>query len=229
MYKISSQCAKARGEHGKPFGGINFIFAGDFAQLPPAMNAPPLYSGSVGTQIESSQTVRNQEVAIGKALWHQVTTMVILHQNMRQDKQSPEDNMLWTALENMRFKSCTPQDIAFLQSRIAGKGPKYPKLAQKAFRNVSIITAFNAQKDRINQLGCERFANKNNQTLTSFYSIDRWKDPEESKKRKGLNHPKGQIMDPIRKTNVLTPQLQKTLWEQPHASSNKHVPGKLTL
>jgi hypothetical protein len=60
MYKISSQCAKARGEHNEPFGGINFIFAGDFAQLPPAMNAPPLYSGNVGTQVESSQTVKNQ-------------------------------------------------------------------------------------------------------------------------------------------------------------------------
>ena len=35
MYKISSQCAKARGEYNEPFGGINFIFAGDFAQLPP--------------------------------------------------------------------------------------------------------------------------------------------------------------------------------------------------
>jgi hypothetical protein len=41
MYKISLQCAKARGEHNEPFGGINFIFAGNFAQLPPAMNAPP--------------------------------------------------------------------------------------------------------------------------------------------------------------------------------------------
>ena len=74
MYKISSQCAKAKGEHGEAFGGINFIFAGDFAQLPPAMNAPPLYSGTVGTQLQSSQSVRGQEAAIGKALGHQVTT-----------------------------------------------------------------------------------------------------------------------------------------------------------
>jgi len=230
MYKISSQCAKARGEHNEPFGGINFIFAGDFAQLPPAMNAPPLYSEKVGTQIESSQTVKNQEAAIGKALWHQVTTVVILRQNMRQDKQSPEDTKLRTALENMRYKSCTPQDIAFLRSRIAGKGPNDPKLAQKFFRNVSIITAFNSQKDRINQLGCERFAAENNQTLTSFYSIDRWRDPEESRRKKGeSNRPKKKLVDPVRKTNVFSPHLQKTLWEQPHASSNKHVPGKLTL
>ena len=46
------------------------------------MNAPPLYSGNVGTQVDSSQTVRNQEAAIGKALWHQVTTVVILRQNI---------------------------------------------------------------------------------------------------------------------------------------------------
>jgi len=229
MYKISSQCAKARGEHNAPFGGINFIFAGDFAQLPPAMNAPPLYSGDVGTQVESSQTVRGQEAAIGKALWHQVTVVVILRQNMRQSKQSPEDTMMRTALENMRYKSCTSEDIEFLRSRIAGKGPDDPKLSQKAFRNVSIITAFNAQKDRINQLGCERFAAENNQGLTSFYSMDRWKNPEESRKNKGSKGPKKKIADPVRKSNVFSPLLQKTLWEQPHASSNKHVPGKLTL
>ena len=184
LYKISSQCVKARGEHNEPFGGINFIFAGDFTQLPPAMNAPPLYSGNVSTQVESSQTVRNQEAAIDKALWHQVTTVVILRQNMRQDKQSPDDTKLRTALENIRYKSCTLQDIAFLRTRISGKGPDDPKLVQKAFRNVSIITAFNAQKDKINQLSCERFAAENNQTLTSFYSIDRWKDPEISRKKK---------------------------------------------
>ncbi|KIM72209.1 hypothetical protein PILCRDRAFT_82085 [Piloderma croceum F 1598] len=148
---------------------------------------------------------------------------------MRQKKQTPEDAKLRTALENMRYKSCTSEDIAFLRSRIAGKGPDDPKLSQKAFRNVSIITAFNAQKDRINQLGCERFAAENNQTLTSFYSIDRWKDPEESRKNKGTDRPKKKLEDPVRKTNVFPLHLQNTLWEQPHASSNKHVPGKLTL
>lgn len=229
MYRISSQCAKARGEHSEAFGGIDFIFAGDFAQLPPAMSAPPLYAGNVGTQLTSSQTIKGQEAAIGKALWHQVTTVVILRQNMRQKNQSEEDTKLRMALENMRYRACTPQDIVFLRSRIAGKGPNDPKLAQRRFRNVSIITAYNAQKDMINQLGCERFAAENNQTLTSFYSIDRWKNPEESRRKKGNGNPKKKLIDPVRKTNVLSPPLQKILWEQPHASSDKHVPGKLTL
>ena len=155
MYKISAQACKARGTHDEPFGGINFIFAGDFAQLPPARSGPPLYSGNVGTQMHSGQSVDGQEAAIGKALWHQVTTVVILRQNMRQAQQSAEDSMLRTALENMRYKSCTPEDITFLRTRIAGKGPNDPKLAQKRFRNVSVITACNAQRDKINELGCK--------------------------------------------------------------------------
>lgn len=77
MYRISAQCAKARGECNEAFGGINFIFAGDFAQLPPAMNSPPLYAGHIGTQLNSGQKVESQEAAIGKALWHQVNTVVI--------------------------------------------------------------------------------------------------------------------------------------------------------
>ena len=47
-------------------------------------------------------TVQGQQAAIGKALWHQVTTVVILRENMRQKKQTPEDAKLHTALENMR-------------------------------------------------------------------------------------------------------------------------------
>jgi len=153
LYKISSQCAKARGEHNEPFGGINIIFAGDFSQLPPAMGASPLYSGNVGTQIQSSQSLEKQEASIGKALWHQVTVVVILRQNMRQNKQSKKDYQLRTALENMRYKACTPEDISFLHSRIAGRNVHEPKLAQRNFRNVSVITALNAQKDTINELG----------------------------------------------------------------------------
>jgi hypothetical protein len=147
---------------------------------------------------------------------------------MRQAEQSEEDTKLRTALENMRYKSCTPQDIAFLRTRIAGRGPNDPKLAQQRFRNVSIITGHNAQRDKINELGCERFASENNQTLTSFYSIDRWRNPDD--RRKGASgRSKKTLIDPVRKTNVIAPHLQHVLWEQPPASSNKHVPGKLAL
>jgi hypothetical protein len=119
-YKISSQLAKALNVFDLPYGGINMIFSGDFAQMPPVFGSP-LYSGTVGTQLMSRMTVQGQEAAIGKALWHQVTTVVILRKNMRQRTQSEKDAKLRTALENMRYAACTPEDIMFLKTRIAGR------------------------------------------------------------------------------------------------------------
>src|ERR1700728_1715170 len=127
FYKISSQLAKATNQFDLPFGGKNMIFSGDFAQLPPVFGSA-LYSGDVGTQLKSRMSVIGQESAIGKALWHQVTTVVILS-------------------ENMRYSACTPEDISFLKTRIAGRRPDQPKVAAKNFRNAFIITALNAQKD----------------------------------------------------------------------------------
>src|ERR1700689_4758170 len=108
-YQISSQLAKALNEFDLPYGGINMIFSGDFAQMPPVFGSP-LYSGTVGTQLMSHMTVQGQEAAIGKALWHQVTTVVILRKNMRQKTQSEKDAKLRSALENMSPPACTPQN-----------------------------------------------------------------------------------------------------------------------
>src|SRR5882762_3561771 len=117
IYKISSQLAKEFNVFDLPYGGMNMIFSGDFAQLPPVFGSP-LYSGTVGTQLMSRTTVQGQEAAIGKALWHQVTTVVILRKNMRQRTQTPEDGKLRTALEIMRYAACTPEDIKFLKGRL---------------------------------------------------------------------------------------------------------------
>ncbi|KAF8416919.1 P-loop containing nucleoside triphosphate hydrolase protein, partial [Boletus edulis BED1] len=159
-----------------PFGGKNLIGAGDFSQLPPVIGGAgrALFSGFVGNGLTSGLTHHDQESAIGKALWHQITNVVILRRNMRQIGQSDKDRRFRLALENMRYKSCTLEDIACLQSRIVSNQFDHPSLLCKEFRNVSIITAWNSQKDRINELGCERFAKDTNQTLTCFYSEDIW-------------------------------------------------------
>ena len=82
LYMISAQAAKAREVLDKPFGGITFIFSDNFTQLPPARSGPPLYLGNVGTQKNAEQSLWQQQSSIGKALWHQITTVVIFHQNM---------------------------------------------------------------------------------------------------------------------------------------------------
>lgn len=133
LYKISAQLSKAFNEPNKPFGGINIVFAGDFAQLPPVSGGETssLYSGNIGTQIYSGLSHYGQESAIGKALWHQVTKVVILRQNMRQNLQTVEDVKFCKALENMWYKACTQEDIAFLRSHITGPEKYKPKLAEK--------------------------------------------------------------------------------------------------
>jgi len=72
-----------------------------------------------------------QESAIGKALWHQVTTVVILRENMRQKSQSPEDAKFRKALENMRYKACTQEDIEFYALASQGLEQVDPNLLKR--------------------------------------------------------------------------------------------------
>ncbi|KNZ77669.1 hypothetical protein J132_04488, partial [Termitomyces sp. J132] len=83
-----------------PFGGMNMVFIGDFAQLLPVAGGKntALYSRTVGMR---TTDIKQQESAIGKALLQQVTTVVLLRENMQQQEQTNEDACLRTALENM--------------------------------------------------------------------------------------------------------------------------------
>ena len=145
---------------------------------------------------------------------------------MRQRTQTAEDVKLRTALENMRYATCTPEDIKFLKSWIAGRHPHQPKLSDKEFRNVSIITALNAQKDRINELGSACFAAETGKTLTDFYSIDRFGSPPDATEKKS----RGRILKASGKhvSNEISPALQKIIWNLPPSATN-HFPGKLSL
>jgi hypothetical protein len=134
-YKISMQLAKAFNEPNEPFDGLNMFFSGDFFQLPPIDGGEfiSLNSGSIGTQIYSGLSHYSQESAIGKALWHQVTTVVLLREKMRQKLQSPGDAKFRKALENMQYKACTQEDIEFLHTHTTGPRASKPKLAEKDF------------------------------------------------------------------------------------------------
>src|SRR5947199_6652324 len=67
MYNISSKLAKAMNVYDNPFGGMNMIFAGDFAQLPP-VGGSSLYSRTVGTTVDAALTPHSQESSVGKVL-----------------------------------------------------------------------------------------------------------------------------------------------------------------
>ena len=220
LYKISLRLGQALNRPEEPFGGLSMIFAGDFAQLPPPFGGEnsSLYSRVIGA-IEND--IKRQEEAIGKGLWHQVTTVVILRENMRQKLQTVDDSKLRTALENMRYKDCTPENISFLKSPVSSPFAGRPSVCDPKFRNISIITAKNIHKDAINKLGSQHYAIETNQRLVDFYSDDSIKLSQksaESAAKKKFNIIKN-----------ISPDLQKILWNQPHSATDKHIPGKLSL
>ncbi|KAJ7725445.1 hypothetical protein B0H16DRAFT_1665848 [Mycena metata] len=216
---LATQAAKVRNIHDDSFGALSMIVAGDFAQLPP-MSGPLLSSGKVTLQVSDATDQRSQNAVLGRILWHQFNTVVILRQNMRQQEKSESHDKLRTALENMRYDACTERDIEFLESRVAGFRPENHNLNEKEIRNISIITARNSQKDALNRMGAERFAADTNQTLVDFDSIDRlsarsvdkskWKGSEQSD-LKGI-----------------PPSLQRKLWNASPSTTNEFIPGHST-
>jgi hypothetical protein len=146
---------------------------------------------------------------------------------MRQRTQSPEDAKFREALSNMRFKACTPADIAFLRTRMSSEMPGRSSVNEKQFRNVSIITNLNSQKDEINRLGSQRFATETGQTLTHFYSIDTVPSNESEEDKKKRNFTTG--MKRSIKHNSIPDKIQQALWEQPTCANTKLIPGKLSI
>ena len=221
MYQINVQLAKIFEIAHVPFSGLNMIFSGDFAQLPPAVGGEnvSLYSRSIGSV---SMDLKLQEEAVGKALWHQITTVIILRKNMRQNRQSDDDTKLCVALKNMRYKACKPDDIIFLRTRISCNVPGQPSVCQENFHNVSIITGANLHKDKINCLGALQFAHEIGQSLTDFFSDDLPLTTIESKTEQG--HGSG-----VKHVSEITDKMRTVLWSQPPSSTDKHIAGKLSL
>ena len=215
MYVISKHLSLATGAQDIPFGGINVIFAGDFAQLPPIM-APALYDGATGVNKTAGSSLYKQECAIGRALWHQVTTVVILKQNMRQTIQSDKDRKFRKALENMRYKSCTQKDIDFLGTLIANDKNT---LSHTKFLHVPVIVRYNIHRDVINSEGCRLFAERNNLQINSFYSLDRIAPVETVKKRGRPSNTKLRQLNPV---------MQRIIWDLPPTNTD-HCASRLDL
>jgi hypothetical protein len=173
--------------------------------------------------------LKDQQAAIGKALWHQITTVVLLHQNIRQHTKSVEDSHFHKALSDMRYKACTPGDIAFLRTQVSNNLPGKDSANDECFRDVSIITSLNALKDEINRLGSLRFAVETKQTLVDFFSIDSLTS-DDVKATKGRKQPVRRMHgQDVTVDGKIIPNVQKLLWDQPPCANLKLVPGKLSL
>ncbi|KAJ3927249.1 MAG: hypothetical protein NXY57DRAFT_869853, partial [Lentinula lateritia] len=145
MLKISHALSKAK-QNELPFGGINVIFAGDFAQLGPVRD-PRLFSF-----IDTSRagTVGGQEAIFGKLLWLSVTTVILLTEVMRQGGE-----------ENRTF-------VDLLQ-RLRNVEPDW---SSDKWQHTPTIVSNNRIKDLINERVTEAYAQRTGQKLHWYYSVD---------------------------------------------------------
>ncbi|KAF6745670.1 hypothetical protein DFP72DRAFT_824161 [Ephemerocybe angulata] len=140
---------------------------------------------------------------------------------MRQTAQEPEEIAFRRALANLRYHDCTPEDIALLRSRIStGEGDC--SVDNKAFKNVSIITSRNRDKDEINKTNSARFAAENGEVLEDFFSFDKLSSAEPKR-----TDPK-KLRRVYSKAKSISKKMQVNLWNQPPCTSEQ-IPGKLSL
>ena len=71
LYCISNQLSKVFNTPEESFGGLNMVFSGDFTQLPPAVGCGGYCFTHNQLELNAS-SMKSQEEAVGKALWHQV-------------------------------------------------------------------------------------------------------------------------------------------------------------
>ncbi|PSR87074.1 hypothetical protein PHLCEN_2v5260, partial [Hermanssonia centrifuga] len=226
VYAISSKLCRALDRPTQPFGGLHVIFAGDFAQLPPPGEKQlALYSCSTGLKSAGLST-SGQKNALGRGLWHCFTTVVILRQNMRQRGASLADSNFRSALENMRLKSCTSEDIRLLQGRILGPS-NVTRLTDDRFRHVSIVTAWNTHRDAINEVASEIFATETGQTLHHFYSQDKLSIKCHADSLRELLRDAESDLQLLTK-GVIPPKLQEYFWSLP-PSNTGNLAGVLSL
>ena len=216
---ISARCCDALGIYKKPFGGLNVILCGDFAQLPP-VKGYLLYSREVALRQSPCQSVAKQENTIGKLIWLQFSTVVILKENMRQIGSLPEEVAFQRALINLRWHTCTAEDIALFRGRLAQREGDL-SLDALGFKNVSIITAWNRDKDHLNAANLSRFASEAGEGMHDFYSVDTMLSPPASREASK----KGRVYSSAK---VLSKKMQTGLWQQPPCTS-ENVAGKLSL
>jgi hypothetical protein len=177
LLQISEALTEAKGNT-SPFGGVNIIFAGDFAQLPP-VGEKRLYA-TINTSSESASGKRGQKDIMGKLLWFSVKTVVVLKRIERVrrkrnevtgelEKDQEAENFV-ALLGRLREGSCTDEDFETLNSRLITR--VRPDWTESRFRNIPIIVSSNELKDALNIKASNAYAARTGQSLNWYHAVD---------------------------------------------------------
>ena len=165
LLTISTQLQIAKSSE-DAFGGVNLIFAGDFAQLPP-VGGTRLYA-----DIESRRATgwrSNKKAISGYSLWQSVETVITLTRPMRQ---SGDNNAEFVELlARLREGKCTDEDHRTLSKRVVRRASDSLQTAD--WDGCPIIVSGNAVRDALNALAVEEFAHSAGVAWHWYYSMDK--------------------------------------------------------
>ena len=166
LHAISIMLSRATGNP-LPFGGLNVIFAGDMAQLPPVAETR-LSAWLDPTRASASD--RSQRKLKGKILWLSVTTVVILEKINRQS--GIENAPFVDLLSRLREGCCNFADYQLLKSRVVSPVQNIQQWNMGIKDFAPVIVCDNTTKDAVNLEMARVFAAKTGQSFCTYASTD---------------------------------------------------------
>ncbi|KAH6887376.1 hypothetical protein BKA70DRAFT_1061205, partial [Coprinopsis sp. MPI-PUGE-AT-0042] len=148
-----------------PFGGMNVIFAGDFAQLAPVGDTS-LYAE---LKIHNASVQGAQNIVLGKLLWHSIDKAVIFHAIMRQNGANTEDRRFVDLLSRLRLGASTPDDYSLLRSRVLANIPACDH--PNAFYT-PILVSSNRFEDVINEAAAKAYSEATGRPIQWYHAVD---------------------------------------------------------
>lgn len=165
LAKLSCALSAAKGSD-EYFGGINIIFSGDFAQLPP-VGEPRLF-GTTDCFRQRGNAKRLQNAILGRLLWLSVDTVVMLRTQMRQF--GPENEKFVALLERLRTGACDEKDYDLLNSRLLSRASD--DLLDTSWESAPVIVYDNLTKDALNVRAVSAYAHSTAQTVEWYVATD---------------------------------------------------------
>ncbi|KAE8218468.1 hypothetical protein CF319_g7667 [Tilletia indica] len=157
------------------FGGLDMIFVGDMAQLPPPMSRA-LFDGYLSsvTNVNAGNDGERRALS-GIAAFRSINKAVVLKQVMRQ-----KDSSFVALLGRLRYGMCTREDKDLLDQYVLGSGSLArasnidPSLWVTSPENASPLISYrNGVRDAHNDLMAKAFAQTSNQQFHYYHSEDK--------------------------------------------------------
>ncbi len=126
-----------------PFAGMDMLYVGDFNQHPPIRSPALFYGSDPNTHVKPMRYQSDIDRECGKALWHQLTHVVLLTEQNR-----VEDRRYSEMLSRIAEGNGTITDYCMLNTRLVAN----IDLQQEKFLNAPIIVPGNQLRMKMNRV-----------------------------------------------------------------------------